>query len=54
LEVTPHWFYDRINNGCILISKDEQTGLYLFPDGPETLEKLQQFKSGLLKNLRFS
>lgn len=54
LEVTPHWFYDRINNECILISKDEQTGLYLFPDDPETLEKLQQFKSGILKNLRFS
>ena len=54
LDVTPFWFYDRINNGCIQITKDQQTGLYLFPDTPETLEKLQQFKSGILKNLRFS
>jgi DNA invertase Pin-like site-specific DNA recombinase len=53
LDVSPHWFYDRINNGRIQISKDEQTGLYLFPDKPETLEKLQLFKSGILKNLRF-
>lgn len=53
LDVTPHWFYDRINNGRIQITKDKQTGLYLFPDTPETLEKLQQFKSGILKNLRF-
>jgi hypothetical protein len=54
LDLTPFWFYDRINNGLIQISKDDQTGLYLFPDNPETLEKLQQFKSGILKNLRFS
>lgn len=54
LEVTPHWLYDRINKGSIHIIKDEQTGLYLFPDNPETLEMLQQFKSGILKNLRFS
>jgi DNA invertase Pin-like site-specific DNA recombinase len=54
LDVTPFWLYDRINNGLIQISKDDQTGLYLFPDNPETLEKLQQFKSGILKNLRFS
>jgi DNA invertase Pin-like site-specific DNA recombinase len=54
LDVTPFWFYDRINNGRIQISKDKQTGLYLFPDKSETLEKLQQFKSGILKNLRFS
>jgi DNA invertase Pin-like site-specific DNA recombinase len=53
LDVSPHWFYDRINNGRIQISKDPQTGLYLFPDNPETLEKLQLFKSGILKNLRF-
>jgi hypothetical protein len=53
LQVSSHWLYDRIHNGRIQIAKDEQTGLYLFPDNPETLEKLQQFKSGILKNLRF-
>ena len=54
LGVPPHWLYDRINKGSIQIAKDQQTGLYLFPDNPETLVKLQQFKSGILKNLRFS
>jgi DNA invertase Pin-like site-specific DNA recombinase len=53
LDVSPHWLYDRIHNGRIQIAKDNQTGLYLFPDNPETLEKLKQFKSGILKNLRF-
>lgn len=54
LGVTTYWFYDRINNGCIQTTKDEQTGLYLFRDDPDTLEKFQQLKSGILKNLRFS
>lgn len=54
LGVTPYWFYDRIHKGCIQTTKDEQTGLYLFPDHPETLEKFKQLKSGILKNLRFS
>ena len=54
LVVSPSWLYDRIHNGCIQITKDPQTGLYLFPDTPETVEKFQLFKSGILKNLRFS
>lgn len=54
LDVPPHWFYDRIHKGCIQTTKDEQTGLYLFPDNPDTLEKFRQLKSGILKNLRFS
>jgi hypothetical protein len=51
---TPHWIYDRINNGTIQIVKDTETGLYLFPDEPETLERFKQLKDGKLKNLRFS
>ena len=54
LDVTPYWLYDRIHKGCIQTTKDEPTGLYLFPDDPETLEKFQQLKSGILKNLHFS
>jgi DNA invertase Pin-like site-specific DNA recombinase len=54
LGVTTYWFYDRINKGCIQTTKDEQTGLYLFRDDPDTLEKFRQLKSGILKNLRFS
>lgn len=54
VDVTPHWIYDRINNGRIQVVKDTKTGLYLFPDKPETLERFNQLKEGKLKNLRFS
>ena len=47
------WLTFSLSNTRIQIAKDEQTGLYLFPDNPDTLEKLQLFKSGILKNLRF-
>lgn len=54
LDLTPHWIYDRVYNGRIQISKDPQTGLYLFPDEPETLERFKKLKQGKLKKLRFS
>lgn len=54
LDLTPHWIYDRIHNGCIQIAKDAHTGLYLFPDTPDTLELFRQLKSGDLQTLRFS
>src|SRR5579859_917979 len=34
LDIDPHWIYDRIHNGTILIDKDPQTRLFLFPDEP--------------------
>lgn len=54
LDISPHWVYDRINNGCIQVVKDPETGLYLFPDEPATLEMFKDLKDGNLKNLRFS
>jgi DNA invertase Pin-like site-specific DNA recombinase len=54
LDISPHWVYDRINNGCIQIVKDPETGLYLFPDEPATLEMFKDLKDGNLKNLHFS
>ena len=54
LDISPHWVYDRINNGRIQIVKDPETGLYLFPDEPATLEMFKDLKDGNLKNLRFS
>jgi DNA invertase Pin-like site-specific DNA recombinase len=54
LDIAPHWIYDRIDNGCIQITKDTQTNLYLFPDDPATLEQFQQLRAGILKELRFS
>jgi len=54
LDISRHWVYDRIHNGCIHISKDAHTGLYLFPDTPATLETFKQLTAGTLHNLRFS
>jgi DNA invertase Pin-like site-specific DNA recombinase len=54
LDVTVHWLYDRIHNGCIQVSKDATTNLYLFPDTPATRELFEQLRSGRLQNLRFS
>jgi DNA invertase Pin-like site-specific DNA recombinase len=54
LDISPHWVYDRINNGCIQVVKDSGTGLYLFPDEPATLEMFKDLKDGNLKSLRFS
>ncbi|WP_225226335.1 hypothetical protein [Komarekiella delphini-convector] len=53
LSVPPYWIYDRIHKGAIAISRDEATGLYLFPDLPETLKQLQKLKVEEICNLRF-
>ena len=54
LDFSPSWAYDRIRNGRIQIVKDANTGLYLFPDDPATLEAFKALKAGKLDNLRFS
>ena len=54
LDISPHWVYDRINNGRIQVVKDPETRLYLFPDEPATLELFKDLQDGKLKNLRFS
>jgi DNA invertase Pin-like site-specific DNA recombinase len=53
LGVTAHWIYHCIRSGKIQVVRDPQTGLYLFPDQPETLNLFQQLKAGTLQNLRF-
>jgi DNA invertase Pin-like site-specific DNA recombinase len=54
LDIYAHWVYDRIHNGRIQVVKDPETGLYLFPDEPATLEMFKKLKDGQLQNLRFS
>jgi DNA invertase Pin-like site-specific DNA recombinase len=54
LDISKPWIYDRIHNGTIQITKDADTGLYLFPDEPATLEMFRDLKVGNLYNLRFS
>ncbi|WP_322506154.1 hypothetical protein [Chroococcidiopsis cubana] len=53
LELSLHWIYDRIHKGTIAISKDKSTGLFLFPDVPDTLKQFQKLKAGLIYNLHF-
>jgi DNA invertase Pin-like site-specific DNA recombinase len=53
LGVSAHWLYDRVHNGTIAITRDEHTGLYLFPDAPSTLERLQKLRAGELERLAF-
>jgi hypothetical protein len=54
LDLSRHWVYDRLHNGCIHITKDAHTGLYLFPDTPATREMVKQLTAGTLHHLRFS
>ncbi len=55
--VTPHWVYDRINNGQIEVTMTHlahRKGLYLFPDTEKTIHLFQGLKNGNFQNLRFS
>lgn len=53
LACSPYWFYDRMKKGVIEIKRDRSTGLYLFPDTPETLEQLRDLQAGHLNQLSF-
>lgn len=54
LGVSLHWLYYRIDRGLIQVDKDDQTGLYLFPDQPETLALFTAFKAGQQETISFS
>jgi DNA invertase Pin-like site-specific DNA recombinase len=53
LGISPYWFYDRIKKGVIEIKRDPSTGLYLFPDTPETLDQFRNLQAGHLNQLSF-
>lgn len=53
LAITPHWVYHQIKRGTVAISRDAGTGLYLFPDAPETLEAFRQLRAGQRTALRY-
>jgi DNA invertase Pin-like site-specific DNA recombinase len=52
LGVKAHWMYHLISRGQIIVGRDEASGLYLFPDRPETLEALRQLRDGQVTELR--
>jgi hypothetical protein len=54
LDLTKHWIDDRLRHGCIQVTKDAQTGLYVFPNQPSTLAMFKPLAAGHLDNLRFS
>jgi DNA invertase Pin-like site-specific DNA recombinase len=51
--VKPHWIYHLISCGRIGVQRDAETGLYLFPDQPETLEAFRQLRDGQITELRY-
>jgi DNA invertase Pin-like site-specific DNA recombinase len=52
LGVKAHWLYHLISRGRIIVGRDEASGLYLFPDRPETLEALRQLRDGQVTEFR--
>jgi DNA invertase Pin-like site-specific DNA recombinase len=52
LGVKAHWLYHLMSQGRIVVQRDEATGLYLFPDRPETLEAFRQLRDGHVSELR--
>src|SRR5882724_2503421 len=53
LGITPHWVYHQVKRGTVVIQREAQTRLYLFPDRPETLEAFGQLRAGSLSELRY-
>ena len=51
LAIKPHWVYHQITRGAVANTRDRATGLYLFPDAPETLEAFGQLRAGHLSQL---
>lgn len=48
-----HWLYAYIESGRVQVQRDPETGLYLFPDKPETLELFKKFQTREINHLRF-
>ena len=53
LQIRPHWIYDRVRNGTINIKKHPQHNAVLFPDDPQTLDKLRQLITGQVQSVSF-
>ena len=50
---TPHGVYHQSKRGTVVIQRDAQTRLSLFPDCPETLEAFRQLRAGQRSELRY-
>jgi len=45
--------YHLMSRGRINVGRDKETGLYLLPDRPETLEAFRQLRDGHIRELRY-
>jgi len=52
LDIPPQWVYHQIKRDTVLIQREAQPRLSLFPDRPETLEAFGQLRAGHLSTLR--
>ena len=50
--VKPHGIYPLVSRGRLGVPRNEETGRYLFPDRPETLEAFRQLRDGQVTELR--
>jgi DNA invertase Pin-like site-specific DNA recombinase len=53
LGVEPDWLYYQIQKGALVVGRDTETNLYLFPDKPETITRFQQLRAGKVQKLHF-
>lgn len=53
LNCSAQWIYHRIKQGLIIITRDDSSKLYLFPDQPDTLTQFQALRDGTVKKLYF-
>lgn len=49
----PPWVYHLIRRGRLVVSRDEVSGLSLFPEGSETLDAFRQLRDGAITELRY-
>jgi DNA invertase Pin-like site-specific DNA recombinase len=49
--VSSSWLYSRIRRGVITMPRDDEYGIYLFSNDPETLTQLCRLRDGLIHNL---
>jgi Recombinase len=53
LGITPHWVYHQMKRGTVVLQREAQTRLYLFPDCPETLAAFGQLRVGHRSDRRY-
>jgi len=53
LAITPHWVYHQSKRGTVVVQREVQTRLSLFPDRPEPLEAFGQLRAGHRSELRY-